>query len=307
MKVILSRKGFDSSSGGFPSPVFPDGTMLSMPIPVFGSEVGIEYSKLNLPLAVCTPVYTTYFDLMNKLYLKDEVIENVKSKKSKLFYNKNWQDLEDKTQCHADPDILNYSRNKHGCKEMEEWLPMFGQSDTSQTVLCKADVDKDDLFLFFGKFQHVCTDGGIKFVGSEFHAIWGYMQVGKIISGDDVKSVKCKHPHTANNYTDKKANAIYIAKKTLDLPICKGIDGANIFPFHESRVLTAMDSNNVRMSVSKWKVDKFMECTHILYHTMDGFFGYKKDRGYFQSIYRGQEFVFNSNNEVERWLAKIFL
>ena len=33
MKVILSRKGFDSSNGGCPSPIMPDGTLLSMPIP----------------------------------------------------------------------------------------------------------------------------------------------------------------------------------------------------------------------------------------------------------------------------------
>lgn len=33
MKLILSRKGFDSSAGGKPSPIFPDGTMISLPIP----------------------------------------------------------------------------------------------------------------------------------------------------------------------------------------------------------------------------------------------------------------------------------
>ena len=33
MKVILSRKGFDSSNGGCPSPILPDGTLLSLPIP----------------------------------------------------------------------------------------------------------------------------------------------------------------------------------------------------------------------------------------------------------------------------------
>ncbi len=32
-KLILSRKGFDSASGGCPSPIFPDGTMFSLPIP----------------------------------------------------------------------------------------------------------------------------------------------------------------------------------------------------------------------------------------------------------------------------------
>ena len=33
MKVILSRKGFDSANGGIASPIFEDGTMLSFPIP----------------------------------------------------------------------------------------------------------------------------------------------------------------------------------------------------------------------------------------------------------------------------------
>jgi len=33
MKIILSRKGFDSSNGGCPSPIMPDGTLLSLPIP----------------------------------------------------------------------------------------------------------------------------------------------------------------------------------------------------------------------------------------------------------------------------------
>ena len=31
MKIILSRKGFDSANGGGPSPIFPDGRLLSLP------------------------------------------------------------------------------------------------------------------------------------------------------------------------------------------------------------------------------------------------------------------------------------
>ena len=44
MKIILSRKGFDSANGEQPNPILPDGTLLSLPIPdpekgnnVFGS------------------------------------------------------------------------------------------------------------------------------------------------------------------------------------------------------------------------------------------------------------------------------
>lgn len=33
MKIILSRKGFDSTSGGVPSPILPDGRMVSLPMP----------------------------------------------------------------------------------------------------------------------------------------------------------------------------------------------------------------------------------------------------------------------------------
>ena len=44
MKVIFSRKGFDSGFGGMPSPVLPDGTMLSMPIPSKGDLVHYDMS-----------------------------------------------------------------------------------------------------------------------------------------------------------------------------------------------------------------------------------------------------------------------
>jgi len=33
MKIILSRKGFDSKNGGIASPILPDGALLSLPIP----------------------------------------------------------------------------------------------------------------------------------------------------------------------------------------------------------------------------------------------------------------------------------
>ena len=44
MKIILSRKGFDSEYAGQPSPILPDGTLLSMPIP-YSNEI-IKYTDL---------------------------------------------------------------------------------------------------------------------------------------------------------------------------------------------------------------------------------------------------------------------
>ena len=47
MRIILSRKGFDSANGGYPSPIMPDGRMVSLPIPE--QETDVKYSQLLLP------------------------------------------------------------------------------------------------------------------------------------------------------------------------------------------------------------------------------------------------------------------
>ncbi|MFC1955807.1 hypothetical protein ACFLWZ_04680 [Chloroflexota bacterium] len=62
MKVILSRKGFDSSYGGYPSPILPDGRLISLPIPSPHSyEDSFHYSDLRWDQD------NTYFDFMQKL------------------------------------------------------------------------------------------------------------------------------------------------------------------------------------------------------------------------------------------------
>ena len=59
MKIILSRKGFDSSNGFMPSPILPDGTLLSLPIP--SDEVDLNtYSDLSYG-------NLTYFDIIKSL------------------------------------------------------------------------------------------------------------------------------------------------------------------------------------------------------------------------------------------------
>ncbi len=50
MQIILSRKGFDSASGGGPSPILPDGTLLSLPIPEDTDFLGgaVPYADLRV-------------------------------------------------------------------------------------------------------------------------------------------------------------------------------------------------------------------------------------------------------------------
>lgn len=44
MKVVLSRKGVDSQYGKLASPILPDGTLLSLPIP---SDDELTYSEIK--------------------------------------------------------------------------------------------------------------------------------------------------------------------------------------------------------------------------------------------------------------------
>lgn len=53
MKVVLSRKGFDSSSGGGPSPIV-DGAPVSLPIPAGKGMPGVSYASLGLSSHVRT-------------------------------------------------------------------------------------------------------------------------------------------------------------------------------------------------------------------------------------------------------------
>lgn len=52
MKIILSRKGFDSENGGYPSPILPDGSLLSIPIPfAYNNNLykPIQYKHVKIP------------------------------------------------------------------------------------------------------------------------------------------------------------------------------------------------------------------------------------------------------------------
>ena len=48
MKIILSRKGFDSANGGAASPLFDDGTAVSLPIPG-GRRAPVRFEQLKAP------------------------------------------------------------------------------------------------------------------------------------------------------------------------------------------------------------------------------------------------------------------
>ena len=118
MKIVLSRKGFDSSAGGVPSPILPDGRLVSLPIPDRYSQ--ITYQQLT----------------RGGVNLGDHV-----------------EDLAGKSRAHRahlDPDLI-----ADTLPRARGWRPLFGQVGTSQSHLENHGVGPGDIFLFFGLFRKV--------------------------------------------------------------------------------------------------------------------------------------------------------
>ncbi len=264
MKVILSRKGFDSEFGGYPSPILPNGQMISLPIPDQNEE--LRYSDIMAGDSTC-------YDLMRSL------MPSIKSSNKRI-------DLSNDFGCHLDPDIY-----KNAIHREPNWRPLFGQANAAQGHLQKQNVKEDDLFLFFGSFRKTRNDDGKLAYDThekELHAIFGYLQIGDIIKVDqqfDVPEWMSYHPH-ANNV--RKSNTIYIARDHLSWN--ESLPGAGRFIFSDKLVLTKRG-----FSKSKWDLPDCFKEAKISYHK------HPWEDGYFKSAGRGQEFVIMDNNGVKEW------
>lgn len=261
MKIILSRKGFDVENGGMPSPILPDGTLLSLPIP--------------------SNDYTAYKDLSYGKKDYRTIIEEL-GKKPPRYPN-----------CHLDPDI-----RKGVQKRPKGWKPIFGQGAIAESHLEKQGVAEGDLFLFFGWFKETEEiDGKLSFFrgAEDLHVIYGYLQVGKIVKGNDLLKYPW-HPHSAypggNNTMYIASKKLVIGGKELDLP------GSGTLKYSKDVVLTYPG-----MTRTKWKLPEFFKDVTISYHTPDSF----KREGYFQSAHKGQEFVIDGSAKVRNWAKKIIL
>ncbi len=277
MKVILSRKGFDSQYGGYPSPIITEGRMISLPIPadVGKFENESKYSNLRVEEKL------TYYDLMKQL-------------NPRIKCNYKWHILTENTQCHLDPDINGSAMKRH-----TSWTPLFGQISAAQTHL-KQRVKEGDLFLFFGTFREtIKKDGRYQFDYSKelIHAIYGYLQIGEIKTLDkDTKYPEWMeyHPHTHPKRLEDKNNTIYVARDRLtwqpDMP------GAGLLSFTKKLILTKKGCPK-----SRWDLPPFFKEVKISYHP-DPEKSWKD--GYFQSASIGQEFVIDCNKKIENWVKE---
>ena len=279
MKVIFSRKGFDSGSGGTPSPIFSDGRMLSLPIPDKNSVI-------------------TYNDITWENYNVGKIVESITNGKIASNYH-----------AHLDPDLNIASIPRH-----QDWQPLFGQVGSAQGHLRNQMVGTGDLLLFFGLFQDAIIENDkvkLKPKSPPKHVIWGWFQIEKSLVVDEINRSRYKwalyHPHF-HRKTDK-SNTLYFANRNLDIPglAGKNICGAGIFSrFSNKLQLTANEKR-----ISEWKLPLWMfptdKASALTYHGNLKRWGKFNDFALLQTVGRGQEFVLEClhHQEAIRWLSQL--
>ena len=279
MRLILSRKGFDSTFGKVPSPIFPDGRMLSLPIPSEASP--IKYADVNWGGQKIGPIVSTL--------TRGRIASDARA--------------------HLDPDL-----RPDSLPRQPEWRPLFGQTAGAQGHLRNMGVRGGDIFLFFGLFRKVVVRAEIiewDKASPSIHAIWGWMQIDKILPVDNTDFAAYGwakyHPHL--NWGADRNNVLYVARESLILDgVNHGdIPGAGVFPrFSDNLRLTAKC-----MSTSVWDLPGWIFPAKgqppLSYHgestrwTRDG------DRTILRTVGKGQEFVLDCAKYPESisWIASL--
>ena len=283
MKIILSRKGFDSANGGMPSPIFPDGRIISLPIPTTRSP-------------------TTINDLINNKYNLSDVISDLSKKK-----------LHSNQHVHVDPDVdFNVLANRP-----KDWRGAFGQVGAAQSHLSNNKVGKGDLFVYFGWFREVEQHNKVwqfKQKAPDLHVIYGWLLVEEVINiyrNDENILIEHPwlkyHPHLCG--TNYKQNTIYVGSKTLPPEVNKTESGYGVFS-KISNIQTLTDKSQCNRSI--WKLPASFYPGEgkpaLTYHGKKERWTSNNESVILKSVGRGQEFVLDIGfyPDTYEWLINLF-
>ncbi|MBE9397488.1 hypothetical protein IOQ59_09475 [Pontibacterium sp. N1Y112] len=277
MKLILSRKGTDSSAGGLPSPILPDGRLLSLPIPQ--DDATTQYSHL----------------IAGKQSLSSLI---------KQLGGKQWR-----SGCHLDPDI-----DPSLIVDTESWLPAFGQFGSAQRHLEHEGVGVGDLFLFFGWYRQTeRVKGRMQFVkgAPDIHLIHGWMQVGEIIHPSpevlEQYPLLANHPHMQKDYA---FNTLYLPSPQLSIAgeVLQHA-GYGMFPAYDEQLqLTTPGENRTQWTLPDvFYPDDFAD--GLSYHRQPWRWNRREHDVQLKAAARGQEFVLDLDKQpaVNDWLSQLFL
>ena len=292
MKLILSRKGVDSSAGGFASPIFPDGSMLSIPIP--DKRATLRYRQIN-----CAAV-----DVADPKRTIGRLVKDLSGGKVIGTHR-----------VHLDPDL-----EERALVRSIGWQPLFGQCGAAQSHLHSCGVGAGDLFLFFGWFRQVEYHARRwRFVpgAPDQHVIYAWMQIESVNSVDELKkdrqlSWAHYHPHAIAAFSG--SNVIYKATKHLTLPAMTGRTkikqaGAGVFGhYHNTRCLTDEGCSRSRWRLPLWMHPQGRDST-LSYHSDMRRWQRDGECTLLRSVARGQEFVLDLDHYPEgfNWVRNLLL
>jgi hypothetical protein len=284
VKIILSRKGFDSTFGGCPSPIFPDRTMLSLPIPDSHDKATIRYCDLKSPLAEFPHV--------------GEIVAQLTG--GRISANDH---------AHLDPHL-----DRQVYSVSEAWRALFGQDGAAQGVLRNQKVGKGDLFLFYGLYREVVTENGrIRFCtkAQKRHVIFGWMSIGEVVPIEELTDAARwlkEHPwaayHSHFQYGNKvKNNTLYVAAENC----FHGLPGSGVFPKYSAKqCLTAVGE-----SCSVWLLPKWFDphrCrTPLSYNNNRAKWEKKSEGWHLKTKTPGQEYVLDADvySEAKGWAKEL--
>lgn len=282
MKIIISRKGFDSKYGGKPSPIFPDGTALSLPIP-------------------CRRGPTRFNEVRWRNTSLGPIVESLTNGR-----------VQGRGRCHLDPDLY-----ADALPRLPGWHPALGQVENAQSHLQHQGVGPGDLFLFFGWFRCVERENGStwRYVPNarNVHRLFGWLQVSDVVpivgSLTHARSERpwlSMHPHLRRHW---HYNTVYIASETLNVEGLTTRSGAGLFDGDGDRLtLTAPTSTNR----SRWRLPSWFYpqggSPLLSYHYDKKLWSRRKPWVYVNTVSPGQEFVVDVGEipEAIQWLRSLF-
>lgn len=265
MKIILSRKGFDSGSGGFASPVLPDGTMVSLPIPEPGGPArgGTAYRDVRTPYGSAATIVRDLSSFAPPTY------------------------------AHLDPDLDPAARERPA-----HWRASFGQSGAAAGHLRNQGVGPGDLFLFFGLFRHTTVrDGALAFdpAFGAFHAIFGWLLVSEVLypSEQPTPSWAAEHPHV--RAPERVNNTLYVAAQT---------SGAGLLDYDRRRRLSCPEGPLSTWRLPEI-LDPASCGVAPSYHTDPARWSRVDGSMMLRTVGRGQEFVIPDSRAWQSWAESV--
>lgn len=287
VKIILSRKGFDSAFGGVPSPILPSGEMVSLPIP-------------ERPGAV-TAASRTY----------GQIQAGSAGSVGRLVADLTRGRVQPDDPAHLDPDLHPASAHSRP----PGWRPAFGQTGAAETHLQNQGVGPGDVFLFYGWFREVTQNTAGRFgyrpEAPDRHVIFGWLQIAQRLPIAPLSALPAwtaGHPHH-KPVPYGRTDCVYLATDRLRLPLPghDGLPGGGIWrSFHPDRILSAPGRTRSWWQLPAWFHPPAGGGPALSYHSRPARWT-RTDTGavLLNTAKQGQEFVLDCEHypEALAWLA----